>query len=95
MTKYKDFLLSLGSDINQIKRNSNLIGVTSVNFLKEDKERPFHTNSYQIGIDNHASASMIYTLSYFIQELKSFNIEVKGIRGHVDMTRIGTVRWHI
>jgi hypothetical protein len=67
---------------------------------KSDYQAPkydhsYDTNSYLIGIDNHASASMTNTENDFIGSTKTINVKIKGIKGYLNTTKVGTVRWRI
>jgi hypothetical protein len=52
----------------------------------------FDTDSYLIGIDNHASASMTNSETDFINPPVEVNLKIKGINGHLHTTKVGTVR---
>jgi hypothetical protein len=55
----------------------------------------FDTDTYLIGIDNHASASMTNSETDFINPPVEVNLKIKGINGHLHTTKVGTVRWMI
>jgi GAG-pre-integrase domain len=55
----------------------------------------FDSDSYLIGIDNHASASMTNSESDFIEEPILVDLKIKGIKGHLTTSKVGTVRWMI
>jgi GAG-pre-integrase domain len=55
----------------------------------------FDTDSYLIGIDNYASASMANSETDFINPPIEVNLKIKGINGNLHTTKVGTVRWMI
>ena len=61
--------------------------------LKHDNK--FDSDSYLIGIDNHASASMTNSENDFIDKPTVVDLKIKGIKGHLTTSKIGTVRWII
>jgi hypothetical protein len=93
MTKYATLLLKYGLE-NLKYHKTNLVGLSSVypKLWNKNKERPPDTDSHQIGIDNHDSDSMTNSLADFSTEPRAINFNIKGIKVHLDTTKIGTVR---
>jgi hypothetical protein len=85
MKKYQVMVLNTGLENFKNNTETSLTGLNSIN-VEAWKEEFFDTNSYQIGIDNHASAPMINTLSDFIQEPKPINVKIKYLIGHLSTT---------
>jgi hypothetical protein len=56
------------------------------------QDRNYDSQSYLIGIDNHASASMTNRETEFIDTPKQANIPIKGIKWHLTTSKIVTVR---
>ena len=86
-------LLTNGILTNQVTHD-NLNGYTSTKF-QQDMPLPYDVDSYLIGIDNHASASMSNNPNDFVGTLRNSNNTISGIKGHLNTVKIGTVRWHI
>jgi hypothetical protein len=59
------------------------------------QDHNYDTQSYLIGIDNHASASMTNCKTDFINTANQANIPIKSIKRHLSTLKIGTVRWII
>jgi hypothetical protein len=59
------------------------------------QEHIYNTKSHLIGIDNHTLALMTNCESDFINNPKLVNVPIKGIKGQLSMSKIGTVRWII
>ena len=59
------------------------------------KDHSFDTDSFLIGIDNHASYSMTNSLDDFIDQPRRVRVRVKGIAGRLTSAYIGTVLWCI
>jgi hypothetical protein len=53
----------------------------------------YDTDSFLLGIDNHASASMTNTEDDFVGPTKTVDIKIKGIKGYLSTAKVGTVRW--
>jgi len=53
----------------------------------------YDTDSFLLGIDNHASASMTNTEDDFVGPTKTVDIKIKGIKGYLNTAKVGTVRW--
>lgn len=57
---------------------------------------PFDTDSFEIGIDNHATSCMTNSLHDFVDtSLQQVNVRVKGIAGKLSAAHRGTLRWNI
>ena len=61
----------------------------------EQSDHRYDTDSFLIGIDNHASASMTNTSQDFVGTTKTVHAKIKGIKGYLNTTKVGTVRWTI
>ena len=58
-------------------------------------DHSYDTNSFLIGIDNHASYSMTNSKKDFISTPTKVNVRIKGIKGHSTSAHRGTVKWTI
>jgi hypothetical protein len=56
------------------------------------EDNKYDTDSYIIGVDIHASASMNNSEQDFIGTTKDVNIQNKGIKGYLSTIKIGTLR---
>jgi Fe-S cluster assembly iron-binding protein IscA len=59
------------------------------------RDHNYDTQSYLIGIDNHASASMTNSEIDFVDTPAQVKLPIKGIKGHLSTSEIGPVRWII
>ena len=66
---------------------------STTDMLQQDHN--YNTQSYLIGIDNHASASMTNSEMDFVDTPAQVNLSIKGIKGHLSKSKIGTIRWII
>jgi hypothetical protein len=55
----------------------------------------YGTDSFLIGIDNHASAFMTNNETDFVGPIETINLKIKGIKGYLKTTKIGTAQWAI
>ena len=62
---------------------------------KPINDHSYDTDSFLIGIDNHASYSMTNNIKDFIGAPTKVNVWVKGIQGHSTSALKGTVQWDI
>ena len=86
-------LLTNGILTNHVTHD-NLNSDTSTK-SQQGMPQTYNVDSYLIGIDNHASASMSNNPNDFIGTLQNSNNTISGIKGHLNTVKIGTVRWHI
>ena len=56
---------------------------------------PFDSNSQALMLDDGASACITNDKEDFIEPPKRVDRKVKGIKGHVNATNRGTLKWHI
>lgn len=62
-------------------------------FAPRDMDHSYDTDSYLLGIDNHASYCMTPNINDFISPPKPSRTKIKGIAGYLTSTRVGTVKW--
>jgi hypothetical protein len=65
------------------------------NIETNETDHRYDTDSFLIGIDNHASASMTNNETDFVGPIETINLKIKGIKGYLKTTKIGTSRWAI
>ena len=59
-------------------------------------DHSYDTDSYLIGIDNHASSSLTNDENDFVKgTVKQTKVRVKGIKGKLLAAKVGTARWKI
>ena len=68
---------------------------TDTGHVSPTKDHSYDTNSFLIGIDNHASYSMTNSKKDFVGKPTKVNVRVKGIKGHSTSALRGTVKWTI
>jgi len=68
---------------------------TTTTSAKPYNDHSYDTDSFLIGIDNHASYSMTNNKDDFIGTPTKVNVRVKGIQGHSTSALKGTVQWDI
>ena len=68
---------------------------TTTGHVSPTKDHSYDTNSFLIGIDNHASYSMTNSKKDFIGQPTKVNVRIKGIKGHSTSVLRGTVKWTI
>jgi hypothetical protein len=71
------------------QNNTSTNQVSLPSSIKLNKTYP---DSYLIGIDNHASATMTNSEDDFIITPPPVDLKIKGIKGYLKTTKIGTVR---
>jgi hypothetical protein len=59
------------------------------------KDHSYDTDSFNIGIDNHASYCITNSLHDFIDTPTRVKVCVRGIKGNIKSLRQGTILWHI
>ena len=56
----------------------------------------YDSDSYLIGLDDHASYCISPQLKNFIPEtLQKYSVKVKGVRGGICATQTGTLQWRV
>ena len=63
-------------------------------FTREQDHR-YDTDSYNIGIDNHASYCMSNAKADFTGPLRKARVRIKGVGGNLNSVMLGTLRWTI
>jgi hypothetical protein len=59
------------------------------------KDHKYDSDSYLLGINNHASASMTNSEYDFIITPTPIDLKITEIKGYLNSTKIGMVRWNI
>ena len=74
---------------------STTLQATWKRFRPPNKDHSYDTDSFLIGIDNHASYCMTNSLSDFVDEPTKYKKRVRGISGYLAAVKVGTARWKI
>jgi hypothetical protein len=88
-------LKKLSKQLTFICAMSTTIKATWSKFRPPKHDHSYDTDSFLIGIDNHASYCMTNSLDDFISEPTLSKKKVRGISGYLTAVKVGTVRWKI
>jgi hypothetical protein len=103
LPKIKSFYFQASNLMKHIQKYAmkrltlSLLSIQAFSFTHSphSKDNKYNSDSYLIGIDNHASASVTNSEDDFIITPTPIDLKVKGIKGYLKSTKIGTVRWNI
>lgn len=70
------------------------VGATTNKFTHAD-DHSYDTDSFPIGLDNHASYSMTNDMHDFVGPTRRVRVRIKGIAGKLVSAHVGRVQWKI
>jgi hypothetical protein len=77
----------------QDTNGANTLLISKANYPAHIADIQYNTDSFLLGVDNHATAPMTNTKDDFVQPTKTVDIKIKGINGYLSTAKVGTVRW--
>jgi hypothetical protein len=70
-------------------------GASPDDYKPRNNDHQYDSDSYNIGIDNHASYCLTNNLKDFEGTPVSTKVRIKGIKGHLATRLKGTIKWHL